>query len=226
MFSDLHRLGVNRVGSQGPNRSETSRPSNTSSAPTPGSSITRTRSRAKLKVDVNPDNSPNGTTSKPKVKRRPSPIPGRLCSPLKQKPVERGVGGSTTASIKRAGGTGCADDDPRFLEAVSIGESLERGLEAFLPLLESVPPLFRSRGYHRRKNEFLNVKGSLSVTVRTLKARQRGDIRKIAQQYLLFKHMIYDNLRNLLLWLDSEMETHKEAQRKGTLSLSSSDSCI
>jgi len=226
MFSDLHRLGMNHVESQGPNRSGPSRAPNTSSAPTSGSSITRTRSRAKFKMDVNPDNSPHGTTSKPKVKRRPSPIPSRLCSPPKQKPVERGVGGSATAPIKRAGGTGCANDDPRFLEAVSIGESLERDLEAFLPLLESVPPLFRSRGYYRRKTEFLNVKGILTVTVRTLKARQRGDIRKIAQQYLSFKHMIYDNLRSLLLWLDSEMETHKEARRKGTLLLSPSDSWI
>jgi hypothetical protein len=124
------------------------------------------------------------------------------------------------------GGTEYANDDPRFLEAVSIGESLERGLEAFLPLLESVPPMFRSRRYHRRKNEFLNVKGVLSATVRTLKARQRGDIRNIAQQYLSFKHMIYDNLRSLLLWLDSEMEAHKETQQKGTLSPSPSDSRI
>lgn len=214
MFSDLHHLGMNHVQSQGPNRSEPSRPPETSNAPT--SSTTRTRSQAKLIADVNLDNSPHGTTPKPKVKRRLSPIPIRLRTPPKRKPV-RGVGGLTPASVKRAGGTESANDDPRFLEAVSIGENLERGLEAFLPLLESVPPLFRSRRYHRRKNEFLNVKGILSVTVKTLKDRQRGDIRNIAQQYLLFKDMIYDNLRSLLLWLDSEIETHKESQRKGTL---------
>jgi hypothetical protein len=120
----------------------------------------------------------------------------------------------------------CGSDDARFREAISIGESLERGLEAFLPLLESVPPLFRSRGYHRRKNEFLNVKGILSGTVRTLKTTQRGDVRIIAQQYLLFKDMIQDTLRNLLLWLDSEMEKHTKAQEDGTLSLSSYHSSI
>lgn len=222
MISDLHRLGTSHVQSQGPSRRVSSRLPNPSSVPT--SSATRARSRTKLTADVNPDNSPHGTISKPKVKRPPSPIPSCVRTPPKQKHVRRrGVGGSTTPSV---GGTEYANDDPRFLEAVSIGESLERGLEAFLPLLESVPPMFRSRRYHRRKNEFLNVKGVLSATVRTLKARQRGDIRNIAQQYLSFKHMIYDNLRSLLLWLDSEMEAHKETQQKGTLSLSPSDSQI
>ena len=185
-------------------------------------STTRTRSRAELIADVNPRNAHHsyGNAPKPNSKQRPSPRPDGGGTPRRQKPVRRGVGHSATASIKRAGGTRCANDDAGFLEAISIGESLERGLDAFLPLLESVPPLFRSRGYHRRKNEFLNVKGILSVTVRTLKATRRGDVRNIAQQYILFKHMIYDNLRSLLLWLDSEMERHKVAQQKSTLWLS------
>jgi hypothetical protein len=176
--------------------------------PSPASN-THTRSRAELTPDVNPRNlpHPHGIASRSKEKRRPSTVPDS--------------GSSTTTSVKRAGDTTCAnDDDTRFLEAVSIGESLERGLEAFLPLLESVPPLFRSRRYDRQKNEFLTVKGILSATVRTLKAKQQGDVRSVAQQYLLFKDMIYNNLRRLLLWLDSEMERHKESQQKSTFSLS------
>jgi hypothetical protein len=184
-------------------------------------STTRTRSRTELTADMNPRNAhdPYGNAPKPKAKRPPSPRPDGGGTPRRQKPVRRSIGDSATASTKRAGGTRCANDDAGFLEAVSIGESLEHGLDAFLPLLESVPPLFRSRGYHRRKTEFLNVKGILSVTVRTLKATRRGDVRNIAQEYVLFKHMIYDNLRSLLLWLDSEMERHKVAQQKSMLCL-------
>lgn len=200
--------------------------SDPSLAPNPScasiTSTTRTRSRVESTADVNLRNAhhPSGNAPKPKVKQRPSTRPDGGGTPRRQNPVRRGVGDSATAPIKRAGGTRCANDDAGFFEAVSIGESLERGLDAFIPLLESVPPLFRSRGYHRRKNEFLNVKGILSVTVRTLKATRRGDVRVIAQQYVLFKHMIYDNLRSLLLWLDSEMERHKVTQQKSTLWLS------
>jgi hypothetical protein len=203
-----------------PHRGDPSLVSNPSCASI--ASTTRTHSRAELTADVNPRNAhhPYGNVPEPKAKRRPSPRPDGGGTPRRQKPVRRSVGDSATASIKRAGGTRCANDDAGFLEAVSIGESLERGLDAFLPLLESVPPLFRSHGYHRRKTEFLNVKGILSVTVRTLKATRRGDVRNIAQQYILFKHMIYDNLHSLLLWLDSEMERHKVAQQKSTLWLS------
>jgi hypothetical protein len=217
---------MNRVQRPTPHRRDPSRASNTSS--TPVSSITRRRSRAELAADVSPNNLtlPSETAPKAKEKRRPSNILVSGGTPSEQKPVRRGVGDSATASTRRTGGMDCGSDDARFREAISIGESLERGLEAFLPLLESVPPLFRSRGYHRRKNEFLNVKGILSGTVRTLKTTQRGDVRIIAQQYLLFKDMIQDTLRNLLLWLDSEMEKHTKAQEDGTLSLSSYHSSI
>jgi hypothetical protein len=212
-----HRLDMKHVQKLGPHRSDPSLASHPSC--TSITSTTRSRSRAELTADVNPRNAirPHGNAPRPKVKRRPSPRPGSRSTPHKQKSARRGVGDLATVSVKRAGDTGCASDDARFFEAVSIGESLERGLDAFLPLLESVPPLFRSRGYHRRKNEFLNVKGILSATVRTLKATRRGDVRNIAQQYLLFKHMIYDNLRSLLLWLDSEMERYKETRPTSTL---------
>ena len=200
-----------------PHRSGPSLTSNPSCASI--TSTTRVRSRPELTADVNPRSThhPHENAPKPREKRRPSSRPDSGGTHHKQKPIGRNIGNLATASVKRTGGTGYANDDARFLEAVAIGENLERGLDAFLPLLESVPPLFRSRGYHRQKNEFLNVKGILSVTVRTFRATRQGDLRHIAQQYLLFKHMIYDNLRSLLLWLDSEMERHKETRQKSTL---------
>jgi hypothetical protein len=126
-----------------------------------------------------------------------------------QVPNVRSVRSSATSHAK------LEDDIGRFQDAVAIGERLEHDLETFLPLLEGVPPLFRSRGYRNRKAEFLNVKDIISGTVKTLKATRRGDVRIIASQYLLFRHMIYDNLRNLLLWVDEEMKKYNEIRQKG-----------
>jgi hypothetical protein len=200
-----------------PRRSDpglTSHPSRASITSTIGTCF-----RAGLTADMNARNAhhPHRNAPEPKEQRPPSPRPDCGGAPHKPKPFGRGISDSSTASVMQGGGDD--DDDTRLLEAVSIGESLERGLDAFLPLLESVPPLFRSHGYHRRKNEFLNMKGILSTTVRTLKATRRGDVRNIVQQYVLFKHMIYDNLRSLLFWLDSEMERHKVTQQKSTFLL-------
>jgi hypothetical protein len=127
-----------------------------------------------------------------------------------QVPIVRSVRSSATSRARPE------DNVERFQDAVAIGERLEHDLETFLPLLEGVPPLFRSRGYHNRKAEILNVKDIISGTVKDLKAKKHGNVRIIASQYLLFRHMIYDSLRNLLLWVHEEMGKYNEIRQKGT----------
>jgi hypothetical protein len=129
------------------------------------------------------------------------------------------VGGLATSSARRANDIERGSEAVQSKDAVAIIERLDRDLDTFLPLLEGVPPLFRSRVYHHGKIEFLNVKEIVSGTVKTLRATQHGDVRIIISQYLLFRDMIYDNLRNLLLWLDEELEKYNKARQKGTSTL-------
>lgn len=193
------------------------------------SSIARTRSRAESTADGIPSGqtgSHRRTPGSNKERHVNAAIDDSSGAVRKQVPVVRSVGSSATGPARRADDIECDGEDLHFRKAVAIGEKLERELEMFLPLLEGVPPHFRSRGYHHRKTEFLNVKEILAGTVKTLKATPHGDVRVIASQYLLFKDMIYDNLRSLLLWLDEELEKYNETRQKGTSTLSYYDNWI
>ncbi|KAI0304500.1 ras guanine nucleotide exchange factor domain-containing protein [Multifurca ochricompacta] len=158
---------------------------------------------------------PHRTMTGPKEMQHSSTSVDGSCAPGKQMPIRRSIRNPATAIGTKASGMELVNENIHFQEAVAIGESLEGEMESFLPLLEGVPPQFRSRGYHHGKNEFLNVKAILSETVKTLKAASRADVHMIAHQYLLFKDIIYDNLRSLLLWLDAELERYWEIQQKG-----------